>query len=280
MFFAAILISGIGFAQNTVTGTVVDSEVGSGLPGASIVVQGTSVGVSSDFNGDFSISAESGAVLVISYIGYESAEVSVDGANIGVIELSPAANALAGVTVFSTIDIAKDRETPVAASTLNAEEIIERVGNLELPQLLNSTPGIYSTMQGAFGDARVRLRGFQQENIAVLINGMPVNDMENGAVYWSNWAGLSDVTSAMQVQRGLGSAKLPIPSVGGTINIVTKSTDLAEGGKISATVGNDGYMKTVMTYNTGVSDSGHAFSASFSRTAGDGYVDGLSLIHI
>ena len=274
MFFAAILISGIGFAQNTVTGTVVDSEVGSGLPGASIVVQGTSVGVSSDFNGDFSISAESGAVLVISYIGYESAEVSVDGANIGVIELSPAANALAGVTVFSTIDIAKDRETPVAASTLNAEEIIERVGNLELPQLLNSTPGIYSTMQGAFGDAKVRLRGFQQENIAVLINGMPVNDMENGRVFWSNWAGLSDVTSAMQVQRGLGSAKLPIPSVGGTINIVTKSTELAEGGKISATVGNDGYLKTVMTYNTGVSDSGHAFSASFSRTAGDGYVDG------
>jgi outer membrane receptor protein involved in Fe transport len=98
--------------------------------------------------------------------------------------------------------------------------------------------------------------------------------MENGAVYWSNWAGLSDVTSAMQVQRGLGSAKLPIPSVGGTINIVTKSTELSEGGKVAATVGNDGYLKTVMTYNTGVSDSGHAFSASFGRTAGDGYVDG------
>ena len=129
-------------------------------------------------------------------------------------------------------------------------------------------------MQGGFGDARVRLRGFQQENIAVLVNGMPVNDMENGRVYWSNWAGLSDVTSAMQVQRGLGSAKLPIPSVGGTINIVTKSTDLSEGGKIAFTAGNDGYLKTLMTYNTGISDSGHAFSASFGRTAGDGYVDG------
>ena len=274
MFFAAILMTGIGFAQNTVSGSVVDSEVGVGLPGASIVVKGTSVGVSSDFNGDFSISAESGDVLVISYVGYESAEISVDDSNAITIELSPEDNILSGVTVFGTIDFAKDRETPVAASTLNAEEIIERVGNLELPQLLNSTPGIYSTMQGAFGDARVRLRGFQQENIAVLINGMPVNDMENGRVFWSNWAGLSDVTSAMQVQRGLGSAKLPIPSVGGTINIVTKSTDLAEGGKVSATVGNDGYMKTVMSYNTGLSDSGHAFSASFSRTAGDGYVDG------
>ena len=273
-FFAAILVTGIGFAQNSISGIVVDSEVGVGLPGASIVVKGTTVGVSSDFNGDFSISAESGDILVISYVGYESTEVSVDDSNIGTIELSPEDNILSGVTVFGTIDFAKDRVTPVAASTLNAEEIVERVGNLELPQLLNSTPGVYSTMQGAFGDAKVRLRGFQQENIAVLINGMPVNDMENGRVYWSNWAGLSDVTSAMQVQRGLGSAKLPIPSAGGTINIVTKSTDLSEGGKIAFTAGNDGYLKTLMTYNTGISDSGHAFSASFGRTAGDGYVDG------
>jgi len=274
LFFAAILVTGIGFAQNTVTGTVVDSEVGTGLPGASVVVKGSSEGVSTDFDGVFSINAASGSTLVISYIGYESVEVSVDGASLGEISLSPEENILSGVTVFGTVNLAKDRETPVAQSTLNASEIVERVGNLELPQLLNSTPGIYSTMQGGFGDARVRLRGFQQENIAVLINGMPVNDMENGAVYWSNWAGLSDVTSAMQVQRGLGSAKLPIPSVGGTINIVTKSTELSEGGKVAATVGNDGYLKTVMTYNTGVSDSGHAFSASFGRTAGDGYVDG------
>ena len=143
-FFAAVLITGIGFAQNTVSGTVVDSEVGVGLPGASVVVKGTSVGVSSDFNGDFSISAESGDILVISYVGYESAEISIDGASAGTIELSPTDNILSGVTVFGTIDFAKDRETPVAASTLNAEQIVERVGNLELPQLLNSTPGIYS----------------------------------------------------------------------------------------------------------------------------------------
>ena len=65
-----------------------------------------------------------------------------------------------------------------------------------------------------------------------MINGVPVNDMENASVYWSNWAGLSDVTSAMQVQRGLGSSKLAIASVGGTINVITKSSDMKE-------VGND-----------------------------------------
>ena len=275
-FLGAFFLTGIMFAQNTVSGVVIDSELGTGLPGASIVVKGTSNGVSSDFNGAFTITANSDDILVISYIGYETTEIKAGESVSLSIQLQPSENVLSGVTVFGTIDLAKDRETPVAASTLTANEIVERVGNLELPQLLNSTPGIYSTMQGAFGDATVRLRGFRQENIAVLINGMPVNDMEWGGVYWSNWAGLSDVTSAMQVQRGLGSAKLPIPSVGGTINVVTKSTELTRGGKVSATVGNDGYLKTVMTYNTGASDSGHAFSASFGRTAGDGYVDGTA----
>ena len=75
-----------------------------------------------------------------------------------------------------------------------------------------------------------------------MINGMPVNDMENSAVYWSNWAGLSDVTSAMQVQRGLGSSKLAISSVGGTINVVTKAADLRQGGSVSTGLGNDNYL--------------------------------------
>ena len=59
---------------------------------------------------------------------------------------------------------------------------------------------------GGYGDGRINLRGFNSENVAVLINGIPVNDMENGRVYWSNWAGLGDVTSSMQVQRGLGAS--------------------------------------------------------------------------
>ena len=276
LFFAAILISGIGLAQTTVTGTVVDSEVGTGLPGATIVVKGSSDGVSSDFNGSFSISVDSGATLVVSYVGYESQEVVVgESANVGIIQLQPGDNILSGVTVFGSVFLAKDRQTPVAVSTLTTSEIEERIGNLELPELLNSTPGVFATGGGgAFGDSRITLRGFQQENIAVLINGMPVNDMENGRVYWSNWAGLTDVVSAMQVQRGLGSSPLPISSVGGTINIVTKSTELSEGGKISVRTGNDNYLKTVVNYNTGKMDNGSALSLLFSRTAGDGYVNG------
>ena len=74
--------------------------------------------------------------------------------------------------------------------------------------VLKSTPSIYVTKTGGgFGDSRVALRGFDTDNIGVLINGVPVNGMENGKVYWSNWSGLSDVTKYMQVQRGLGASK-------------------------------------------------------------------------
>ena len=274
-FFITVFIFGTSYAQNSVSGTVVDSEVGSGLPGASVVVKGTSDGVSTDFNGAFTISVETGATLVVSYIGYDSVEVVVgESGDLGTIELTPGENILSGVTVFGNVSLAKDRETPVAVSTLTTAEIEDRIGNLELPELLNSTPGVYATRQGgAFGDSRINIRGFRQENIAVLINGMPVNDMENGRVYWSNWAGLTDVVSAMQVQRGLGSSPLPISSVGGTINIVTKSTELSKGGKVAVRVGNDGYIKKTLNYNTGVMDGGHALSFVFSRTAGDGIVD-------
>ena len=109
LFFAAILVSGIGFAQTTVSGTVVDSEIGTGLPGATIVVKGTSDGVSSDFNGSFSITVDSDATLVVSYVGYESQEIAVDGsANVGIIRLQPGDNVLSGVTVFGSVFLAKD----------------------------------------------------------------------------------------------------------------------------------------------------------------------------
>jgi len=231
LMLTAILVSGFCYSQNIITGTITDED-GVALPGATVIVEGTSNGVGSDFDGNYSITAASGDTIIFSYIGYSSQSIAVGTSNTINVVLAASSNELDEVTLFSTLDLAEVRETPVAVSTLYASEIAETVGNLELPQLLNKTPGVYTTMQGAYGDATVRLRGFRQENIAVLINGMPVNDMENGAVYWSNWAGLSDVASAMQVQRGLGSSKLPIPSVGGTINVVTKSTALQQGGKV------------------------------------------------
>ncbi|WP_121065750.1 TonB-dependent receptor [Maribacter vaceletii] len=279
MYFAlaAFLMTAVAFSQGTVTGTIIDGDSNSPLPGASIVVKGTTNGTSADFDGNFTINvSDASGSLVISYIGFISKTVTYTSeGSLGSIILQPNAEELEGVVVTGIMDIAKDRETPVAVSTIRASEIQEKLGSQELPEILKSTPSVYATKSGGgFGDGRVNVRGFDSPNIAIMVNGIPVNDMENGFVYWSNWAGLSDVTTAMQVQRGLGSSKLAISSVGGTINIVTKSTEQEKGGAVTLGGGNDGYLKTNVSYNTGKLDNGFAASILLGRTAGDGYING------
>ena len=175
------------------------------------------------------------------------------------------------------IDVAKVRETPVAVSTLSLAEIQLKVGNLEFPEVMNRTPGVYATKTGGgYGDSRINLRGFDQRNTSILINGQPVNDMESGWVYWSNWQGLTDVASGIQIQRGLGASRLAVPSVGGTISIFTKAADKNEGGSISQTSGNNGYTKTSVVYNTGKDANGWATSVLLSKWAGNGYAYGTA----
>lgn len=274
MFAVAFICSTVAFAQGTVTGTVLDNS-NMPMPGVNIVEKGTTNGVSTDFDGNFTIETKSSdAVLVFSYIGYLTKEVSVSGsADLGSVMMEPSEFGLQEVQIFASVVV--DRKTPVAASTVKAADIELKLGSQEFPEILKSTPGVYATKSGGgFGDGRVNLRGFQSENVAVMINGVPVNDMENGRVYWSNWAGLADVTSTMQVQRGLGAARVAVPSIGGTINIVTKTTDVEEGGNVFTTLGNDGYKKFGATYSTGLLDSGFAITVSAAKTDGDGYVDG------
>ena len=260
-----------GFAQ--ITGTVVDAESNSPLPGATVVIKGTQIGTTTDFDGLFSISeASEGDILVITFIGFDAAEVEAfDGIE---VVLETALNQLSEVVVTSgVIDIAKVRETPVAVSAISVSEITLKTGNLEFPEIMNKTPGVYATKQGGgYGDSRISLRGFDQRNTSFLINGQPVNDMENGWVYWSNWQGLTDVASGIQIQRGLGASRLAVPSVGGTVSIFTKAAQKSEGGKVLQMVGNDGYIKTGVSYNTGKNEKGWASSFLLSRWQGDGYI--------
>lgn len=275
-----LLMATMMFAQGKVKGKIVDSQNGA-LPGVNVVVKGTSTGTSTDFDGKFTLNVPASGQITISFIGFQSKAVSFtvqkgETKDLGTIQLAADSNELSEVVVKSTIiDVAKDRKTPVAVSTIKAAEIQQKLGNQEFPEILKNTPSVYTSKgAGGFGDSRMTIRGFAQENIAVMINGVPVNDMENGAVYWSNWAGLSDVTTAMQVQRGLGSSKLAIASVGGTVNVLTRTSDKKEGGSISSTVGNNNYLKWVASYNTGKLKNGFSSSILMSRTIQDGYVQG------
>ncbi|WP_027065768.1 MULTISPECIES: TonB-dependent receptor [Maribacter] len=281
MYFAiaAFLMTVTAFSQGTITGTVLDGDTNSPLPGATVMVKGTTNGASSDFDGNFTInvSAESGT-LVISYIGFDSKQIAFTSAgNIGSIVLEPNAEELEGVVVVGRgiIDLASDRQTPIAVSSIPVEIIQEKIGTQDITMTLVNTPSVYVSGQaGGFGDSDMRVRGFEQDNTAFLLNGQPINGMEDGKMYWSNWSGLNDIASGVQIQRGLGSSKLAISSVGGTVNFVTKATEMNEGGFGYATVANDNYIKTSAGYNTGVSEKGWGLSVMLSHWQGDGYNEG------
>jgi outer membrane receptor protein involved in Fe transport len=268
-----LLMSITTFAQ--VSGKVLDANTSETLPGATILIDGTSVGVVTGFDGTFSIDAQSGDTLLVSYLGYTTVELLISGLESEYnIQLKADMNVLGEVVITSgVIDIAKVRETPVALSTISPMDIQLKTGNQEFPEIMNKTPGVYATKQGGgYGDSRISLRGFDQTNTSFLINGQPVNDMENGRVYWSNWQGLSDVASGIQLQRGLGSSRLAVPSVGGTVSIFTKAAEARKGASVTQAFGNDGYTKTTASVSTGLSESGWATSVLLSKWAGDGYI--------
>ena len=256
--FSMLLLCNVAWAQTVLRGVVTDGT--NPVAGASVLVQGTSAGTSTDANGAFTLnSPKSSGVLIFRVLGFNTSEIKfAEGqSDLGTIVLQAQEDgeAIGEVVVIGKgiIDIA-DRKTPIAVSTISPLEIQEKSGaNVEFPELMKNTPSIYVADQASgFGDSKMFVRGFDQSNTAFLLNGQPINGMEDGNMYWSNWSAMSDVANLIQIQRGLGSSKLAISSVGGTVNIVTKATDMVRRGSVGMSTGNDGLAKAMISYSIGM----------------------------
>jgi len=273
-----LLFFGISMNAQKVKGKIVDASNNEGVPGVAIFIVGTNYGTVSNLDGTFEFKVPAGPNQIkASAVGFldfvKNIEVPNEGElDLGVIKMQVNAIGIEQVQVVASY--AQVRKTPVSVSTIEPIYINEKLGNQEFPEILKTTPSVYATKQGGgYGDSRINIRGFSSENVGVLINGVPVNDMENGRVYWSNWMGLSEVTRTIQVQRGLGASRLAIPSVGGTINIITKTTDMKQGGSIFYGIGNNGYKKQAFTVSTGMTEKNWALTVSGSHTSGNGYIN-------
>lgn len=269
----------LSVSAQMIKGTVTDGDYGDPLIGASVIIKGTSVGTITDIDGNFSLNkpANSGEMLEISYLGYKTMVYNLsEGMDLGTVTLMPGMEGLEEVVVTGVMDIVRDRRTPVAVSTINASEIQAKAsGNVELPEVAKATPSIFVANQaGGYGEAQVWTRGFDQVNTAFLLNGQPINGMEDGRMYWSNWSGLTDVASAVQIQRGLGASSLAISSVGGTWNFIMKATENKKGGNVFSIVGNNNFQKVGATYSTGLINEKFGVTALLSGWSGDGWAHG------
>jgi len=273
-----LIAVGYGFAQSIVKGKVYDEEGMHPVENANIELVEKSAGTLTNQVGEFEIQADPGSYFIrITRIGYLSYQAQIllvkdEVLDLGIVFLQPDVIALEEVNIISSV--AEERKTPVALTSISESVIKNQLGDQPFPEVMKMTPGVYPTRTGGgSGDAEVNIRGFEQENVALLLNGIPVSSVENGLVYWNNWIGLSDATRSIQVQRGLGASNVALNSVGGTINIVTKTTEASKGGSLGFSMTDYGNSKLSLGLSTGLLKNGVSLNFLGSRTSGPGYVD-------
>ncbi len=268
-------------AQNTytLTGRVVDKGSGDALPGANIIFEGTFYGNASNTDGTFEVAdVPAGTYRVrISYVGYSSRTLSVTldhNVDLGTIALKEYEFSK---EVIVSAKRARFRQTPVAFSSVGKRQIRETgVANQDLSMAVAGIPNVYATSgSGGIGDSRLSIRGFDDNYVGILINGVPVNDMETGHMYWSDWSGLASIATDIQVTMGLGANPLSTQAVGGTVNITTSSLQAQQGGQVVFGLGDNGRHEVGLQYSTGLTDAGnggkYGFTVFANRIVSDSY---------
>lgn len=161
--------------EGTIDGTVSDKVTGESLPGAAVLYD-TAKGIATDIDGKYSFTLPYGTyTFTVSYIGYETiTQTIVLDKNFEKQDFALSTTTLREIEVVA--DIAVEKETPVAFTNIKPAQINQELGTNDVPMLLKATPGVYSTATGGSdGGPRVAIRGFQERNISVLIDGIPID---------------------------------------------------------------------------------------------------------
>ncbi|MGQ9846137.1 MAG: TonB-dependent receptor plug domain-containing protein [Bacteroidales bacterium] len=121
-----------------------------------------------------------------------------------------------------------------------------------------------------------RIRGYDPSYFSVFINGLPMNDIENGRANYSEWGGLNNVTRNKVFSHGIDATNYSFGNIGGSTNILVNAGNIRKQNNFSYAYSNRSYTHRIMyTYATGFNDKGWAYAISLSkRYAEKGYVEG------
>ncbi|HEX6852797.1 MAG TPA: TonB-dependent receptor [Candidatus Polarisedimenticolaceae bacterium] len=178
-------------------------------------------------------------------------------------------------TVEVSSTVAKDRESPASFSDLDAARIVELHRGQDLGMLLGDTVNAYaySDAGNGVGYSYLSIRGFNQQRIAVNVNGVPLNTPENRAVYFIDLADFAGSLDRVQVQRGPGTALYGAPAVGGAVNLETGNVPAEAGGRLVVGGGSYGTTRLSVQYGGPLGNTPWAWAARVARVASDGYRD-------
>ena len=270
-----LLTAQMSFAQKTVTGVVSDSD-GLPLPGATVLVQGTTTGVTTDFDGNFSINVAEGQTLEFSFVGYETAAIAVGAGNVINVTLSLGTQ-LEEVIVTSLGITREKRALGYAVSEVDNTQIENRASGDVARVLSGKASGVQVTNQGGISGSgtSVIIRGlstFSSSNQPLfVVDGVPFQSDTNAmGSFTSGNNGSSrfldldpNNIESVNVLKGLAAATL-YGSQGrnGVILITTKSGTTGAGTRAQ---------KNEVTVNTSYFTNELAMKPDFQMQYGNGF---------
>ena len=250
------------------SGNIYDQSTGSAISEAIIIIQ--NMQTKSDANGYFELKGlkygeYNCSVLAIGYEKYES-NVKISSTETKV-----------KIELISRTVVENERKgiSEINISELEGED--ENKGQM-VSGLLHSSGDVFtSTASYTLGAMYFRMRGYDSENFSVYMNGINVNDPENGRTVWSEWGGLNDATRNKEVINGIASSRFAFGGLGGATNIITRASKQRKQIKFTYSLSDKTYTNRAMfTYSTGLMDNNWAFTVSGSRRWGEGgYVKGV-----
>ncbi len=270
MLLSAVLPS---LAQKTgVAGTVVDSNTGSPVAGASVMLENQSIVVTTGAAGDFSItSAAPGSdVLVIAAYGYNDKSVPVEIARGLVSDLGqiPVQNSdLLSTFYEDQNDMYFDQEL------LDDDDS----GSQSIAALTGASDNIYyNAAQYDFSTMRFRIRGYDSQYQSVSVNGVNLNDLARGRFNYSSIGGMNRAFRNKNNSIGMDPTFWTFGDIGGSTDMRTLASEYAPGFYGSAAYTNSSYMFRAMAqYSTGLTKSGWALTLSaIGRYADEGIIPG------
>ncbi len=279
VLFMVVAVFAMGFAQSgTIKGTVKAGDTDEPLIGANVLIEGTVLGSATDEDGYFVIvGAPMGSIRInVSFLGYSSQTLEVQ---ITAEQLEADLDVKMEPTMYKTQAIiveasrAKERETPVAFTNITKEQISRDFTIMDVPHLFKNTAGVYVTTDGGsgMGDSKTYIRGFDEQRISVMINGIEVNDPESKKVYWSNWGSLPSGSQSIQVQRGAGSTLYGAGAFGGSINVVTQDAVGDRSYGFMSTVAQYGTYKLGGEFSSGLMGEKYSFTGKTIYMEGNGW---------
>jgi len=222
----------------TIEGIIQSSGTGEPVPYANIMIKGTDIGTISDPSGFFWLVTDTLPLFLdISHIQYKNRTVLIRR-KFSRIAMEP--DVLHSEEIHVVANRAVKGQTPVAFSALDRKDIQTSYSHQDVPVILNQTPGVYvySDAGNGTGYSYLKIRGFSQDRIGIMLNGIPLNDPESHSVYWVDHGDILSAVSNIQIQRGTGNFLHGATVFGGTVNLETNYAHLPRGFQISSGYGN------------------------------------------